>query len=184
MRGIILPLVLAAAMGGTALAQEVTRPAGFELIIGPRVGANYVLTTPADFNARVSAFYGGGGYFPAMSVFGAVVEQRILLGESRSHFAFQEVLAVTGLEQGLSIPSLVLLMGFRASSGLELGLGPRLTPTGVGVAVAVGWTFAYRGVFVPVDLSFVLPSGDQPSVLALTTGFNFVIASSRRAAGK
>ena len=175
-------LLLVAAATVPALAQEEDRPAGSEFILGPRVGANYVFTSVADSSAQLSQYYIVGDYFPLTSLFGIISEQRILLGQTRSHFAFQELLLVSGLEQGVSIPTAGLLIGYRDASGFEIGFGPRVTMTGIGVIVAGGWTFRYKGVFVPVDVSFVLPSQSQPASLALTTGFNFVLFGSRRSA--
>jgi hypothetical protein len=151
-------------------------PRGFTMILGPRIGASYVLQSPEEFSASVQTFYPAAAYFPVMTLFGITIEQRILLGQTRSHFAFQEVVLVAGLEQGIALPEGVVLIGHRDFSGFELGVGPIVHLAGIGVIAALGWTFSFQGVFIPVDLSCVLPSLGRPASFALTTGFNFEIS--------
>lgn len=159
---------------GTAVFSEEEEPEGFSLILGPRVGAMYIMTTPAEFTEKVNQSF-EGSYFPVVSLFGLILEQRILLGNTDSHFAFQEVILVGGLEQSIAILSGALLIGYRGSSGLEFGVGPSLSISGIGVIVAAGWTFSYSGVYVPVDLAVTLPNASRPMSISLTTGFNFKI---------
>ena len=94
-----------------------------------------------------------GEYFPVNSVFAVAMEQRNLLGDTQSHFAFREVLSVAGLEQSVVIPCFSLLIGYRDSSGFEIGAGPHVSASRVGVVVAVGWTFKLKGLYVPLDAS-------------------------------
>jgi len=110
------------------------------------------------------------------------MEQRILLGETKSHFVFQEVFSAAGLEQSILIPSFSLLIGYRDFSGFELGAGPCVSVSGVGVVVAIGWTFSFKGVYVPLDVNWVLPSRNDNSMdtVSLTTGFNFQVRRAER----
>jgi hypothetical protein len=165
---ILLLLMLASAV---AFSQD-EEPDGFSLILGPRVGAMYLITTPAEFTEKVNQTF-EGSYFPVVSLFGLILEQRILLGETNSHFAFQEMVLVGGLEQSIALLSGVLLIGYRAASGFEFGIGPSLSISGIGVIIAVGWTFSYSGVNVPIDLGVTLPNASRPMSISLTTGFNF-----------
>lgn len=158
--------------GGVAGAQS--GPAGFEFVIGPRLGVSGVLAYPDDFTESVQEVFPDGTYFPVMTVFGINFEQRVLLGQTDSHFVFQEIVLVSGLEQSIALPTASILIGFRDYSGFEIGAGPTISFSGLGVVVAVGWTFSTNGVFIPVDVSCVLPSAQSPTRLALTTGFNFV----------
>ena len=79
------------------------------------------------------------------------------------------VLLLGGLDQGVAIPSLIWLVGFRTREGAEFGIGPNLTPGGVALAVAAGVTFRADVVNVPMNFA-VVPSkyGTRVSVL---TGF-------------
>ena len=166
-------------LGNFALsAQEPVTAAAYDLIIGPRLGITYIFTSAREFTAAINERRDQkGNYVPLMSVFGVAAEQRLLLGETTSHFAAQELLLLSGMEQSLALLSGSLLMGYRDATGFEAGFGPTMSPTGMGVVIAAGWTFTYRGVYVPVDLSFVLPNKQRPANIALTTGFNFVIRS-------
>jgi len=173
-RKVFLALALLT-MSSWLFAQDLDRPAGFSVVLGPRIGGGYIFQTSAAFTASLRDFYPTGDYFPAMTLFGITVEERILLGNTRSHFAFQEIVLVGGLEQGIAMPEGAILIGYRDYSGLEVGIGPILHPAGFGVVAAVGWTFSYKGVHVPVDIGFTIPNAERPALLSLTTGFNFEI---------
>jgi hypothetical protein len=157
-----------------------------ELVYGPRVGVSYIAADPEEFNESLQEMFPDSErkYFPIITQFGLSVEQRIRLGNTESHFAFQEVLILGGLDQNLVIPSLSVLIGFRSRAGLELGLGPIVSmkrsgddAAGVGLSVvyAVGWTFGFDGVFVPVNLAVVPTPSDGAPRITLLTGFNFRI---------
>ncbi len=178
---ILLFLVLATAFTAAQEAQEGEPPRRLETAFGPRVGISYVLVGFQEFNDAVQKIFPDSSrrYIPIFTQFGLNLEQRIRLGDTQSHFAFQEVLLLGGVDQGIFLPSLSVLVGFRSRAGLEFGLGPNLSlerssgSFGVSLAVvfSVGWTFAFSNVFVPVDLALV-PS-PEGSRLSLLTGFNF-----------
>ncbi len=166
-----LALVLCA---GALFGQERERPPDFQFILGPRIGVAYDFTSTEEFTDAVRTRYPDGTYVPVTSLFGIIAEQRILLGETNNHFAFQEVLLVGGLEQSIALPVASVLVGYRDASGFEFGVGPNLSFAGIGVIVAAGYTISFSGVFVPVDVSVVIPNANRPASVALTTGFNFV----------
>ncbi len=157
-----------------AFAQEPEGPEAFSLIFGPRLGVSGFYPTDG-FKSSVNKLFPGKEYFPAVSLFGITVEQRILLGQTRSHFAFQEVVLVGGLEQGIALPEAAVLIGYRDYSGFEIGAGPILQLEGIGVVVAIGYTLSFKGMYVPVDLSLIIPNSDRPASIALTPGFNFQV---------
>jgi hypothetical protein len=172
-----LIVILAALVLSTPLfADDGEGPEAFSIIVGPRVGVSGTIAVPEVFSSSVSALYPSGTYFPVLTLFGLTVEQRILLGSTRSHFAFQEVVLVGGLEQGIALPEGAVLIGYRDYSGFEIGIGPILHLAGVGVVAAAGYTFSFKGMFVPVDLSVIIPNAGRPASVALTTGFNFQIS--------
>jgi len=125
-------------------------------------------------------------YFPLFTQFGVHLEQRIRLGTTDHHFAFQEVLLIGGLEQGIAIPSFSLIIGFRFAFGLEFGLGPNiylsaqneglgypsLTPSFT-VVYAIGYTFSFQGIHIPIDIAIVPTPADGHIRLSFLTGFNF-----------
>ncbi|MCK4516130.1 MAG: hypothetical protein KAU31_12785, partial [Spirochaetaceae bacterium] len=95
-------------------AQETTTPAAYDLIVGPRLGITYVFTSAKEFTEAINERRDEeGNYVPLMSVFGVAAEQRLLLGETTSHFAAQELLLLSGMEQSLALLSGSLLMGYR-----------------------------------------------------------------------
>lgn len=177
MKQIFLVAVIVASMATLGWAQEDTEeePQGFEFIVGPRVGVSYALMTPEEYTEYVHKLFPEGSYYPITTVFGVTLEQRILLGRTRSHFAFQELILVNGLEQSIALPMGALFVGYRDKSGFEVGVGPLLSLAGIGVAGAVGWTLSFRGVYVPIDFNFILPSAQRSAAFGLTTGFNFKI---------
>ncbi|MGA2615425.1 MAG: hypothetical protein ABSG38_18460 [Spirochaetia bacterium] len=176
-------MVVGLVLSASAFADDIEEgPQAFSLVCGPRIGGSYVLDTPEHFTGGVHTLYPAGSYFPAVTLFGVTVEQRILLGQTRSHFAFQEVLLIGGLEQGIALPEGAFLIGYRDFSGLEFGIGPILHIGGISVVAAVGWTFSYKGAYVPVDISLVIPNAERPASVSITTGFNFQVSRKERLA--
>lgn len=62
-----------------------------------------------------------------MPLFGITCGQRILPGETDSHFAFQEIVMISGPEQSIALTSAGVLIGFRGYRGFEFGIGPIYT---------------------------------------------------------
>lgn len=154
------------------------KPPDFHFVVGPRIGVSYINTSPEKFSEEINEFFStSGDYYPVVSYFGVSFEQRILLGNTRSHFAFQEIILISGIEQAIAIPSASFLIGFRGSTGIEFGTGPTFSLSGIGVVLALGWTFSYSEVYIPVDVSLIVPNRQRPMSFILTTGFNFTIAS-------
>ena len=153
------------------------------VVVGPRVGATYVIVDQPTFNSGVQAVFPDTGrqYFPVLSQFGVNIEQRIRLGGTQSHFVFQEVVLLGGLDQNIYMPSASVLIGFRSRAGLEFGLGPNFSLTtndgsvglGITVVYAVGWTFSFQEVYVPVNFAIAPTPKDGRIRLTLLTGFNF-----------
>jgi hypothetical protein len=154
-------------------------------VLGPRVGFTFAIATAADFDTMLQGYFpdAGRSYIPFMSQFGVNLEQRVQLGFTDSHFVFQEVILVTGLDQNVVIDSVSGLIGFRSKSGLEFGLGPSINIMGstynfelsVTVVYAIGWTIAFSGVYVPINLVVVPSPADGLPRIGLITGFNFFL---------
>ena len=154
------------------------------MVIGPRVGLTYIFADRSEFDYSVQQIFPDPGrqYFPFLTQFGVNFEQRIGLGDTQSHFAFQEVLILGGLDQNFILPSLSTLIGFRSHSGLEFGLGPNFSITSsedgaskiaMSVVYAIGWTFSFQGVYVPVNIAVVPTPKDGHVRLTFLSGFNF-----------
>ena len=89
-------------------------------------------------------------------------------------FVIETVPLVAGVEYGKFLPSITLAMGVRFPSGWEFGIGPNLMVTGVensddlqtSLITAVGYSFRYAGVSLPVNLAFATnPDGNRVSIL-------------------
>lgn len=93
---------------------------------GPRVGYGYLVGTMEEFAKRPES-QGGLDIFPGVSNIGYQFEGQYVGTENFSALV-EGVFTVTGLEQGLFIPSVALLNGFRfGSAGWEFAFGPSFT---------------------------------------------------------
>ena len=69
---------------------------------------------------------------------------------------------VGGMEQGLFLPSISSVIGARTSTGLEFGVGPNISLSGVGMLFAVGHNFKSGSLNIPINLVF-MPGKDIDS---------------------
>lgn len=175
--------ILIVAVFSTIGSFNVAAQSRFQFVFGPRVGATYIVTEWQKFDPAIQKMFPDPEitYYPIITQFGINLEQRIRLGSTESHFAFQEVLVIGGIDQNLFIPSLSVMIGFRSHTGLEFGLGPNLgvsmknghvTPT-LTVVYAAGWTFSFNDVHIPVNVAVVPTPADGKPRVSLITGFNF-----------
>jgi hypothetical protein len=145
----------------------------------------WIITDVASFDAAVQQKYPSPDrqYIPILTQFGASMEQRIRLGDTQSHFAFEEVVVVGGIDQNIIIPSVSVLIGFRSHIGLEVGMGPNIifrevdgqVRVATSVVYSVGWTFKFGSLYVPVNIAIVPTPDDMLPRLSVFTGFNFPI---------
>jgi hypothetical protein len=132
---------------------------------GPRFGATFLGQDIIDKLTERDITVG-----PVITQFGWQFEKRIYANRSGLTALTEGVILVGGLEQGVVLPSLNWLVGVRTGGGAEFGLGPNLTPLGVGLVIAAGTTFRAGALNVPVNLA-VVPSKSGVRVSFLT-GFN------------
>lgn len=92
---------------------------------GPRFGAVF-LTGPASNIMKASKNQGGFDGYPAMFQFGYQFEKQYLTqGNMQALFEFLPM--ITGLDQGLFIPSMAIMHGLRSNkSGIEFAFGPTI----------------------------------------------------------
>ena len=69
---------------------------------------------------------------------------------------------VGGMEQGKFLPSISSVIGARTANGLEFGVGPNLSLSGVGMLFAIGHNFKSGSLNMPVNLVF-MPGKDVDS---------------------
>jgi hypothetical protein len=104
---------------------------------------------------------------PAISQFGWQFEKQFYNGTGGITALNEWVGLVGGLDQGVAIPSVSWLVGFRTKEGAEFGLGPNLTPAGPSLVVSAGVTFRAGILNVPVNFA-VVPSQAGTRVTVLT----------------
>jgi hypothetical protein len=126
---------------------------------GPRVGATVVTAGSAsDFIQNDLMMPGDDGWGNSSTAlitqYGWQLETRFIESEEVSGLV-EWVFLVGGMERGLFLPSVSSLFGMRAKSGFEGAIGPNLSLTGVGMVLALGYTFKTGNLNVPVNLSFV-----------------------------
>ena len=107
---------------------------------------------------------------PVITQLGWQFERRVFQSDTGLTGLTEAVVLVGGAERGLFLPSGTLLAGVRTVRGLELGVGPNLSLSGLAYAVAVGVNTEFGEVNVPLNLAVVL-GGDGPRA-SLLVGFN------------
>ena len=75
-----------------------------------------------------------------------------------------------GPGSGVALPSLNWLVGLRTASGTEFGLGPNITPVGVGLVLAAGVTMKTGALHVPFN--FAVATSKYGPRISVMTGFN------------
>ena len=106
---------------------------------------------------------------PVVSQFGWQFEKRLLMNDAGGSVLMEWVPLLSGLEQGVALPSLNWLVGMRSASGAEFGLGPNITPVGVGLVLAGGLTVRSGGINVPLNVAYA--SSKSGGRLTIMTGF-------------
>jgi TolB-like protein len=90
---------------------------------GPRLGLTYFNGTTADIMTKPK-YEGGYDVLPAMFMFGYQLEVQYL-NSGNFQALFEFIPTITGVDQGLLMPNLSILMGFRHNiRGWEIALGP------------------------------------------------------------
>ena len=143
------------------------RPPETMSLSGPRIGMTYlspgvVSQIKEDFDRDIN---------PVISQFGWQFEKRFLSSDTGATAVTEWVVLLGGVDQGVVIPSLTWLVGMRTANGAEFGVGPNVTPAGVGLAFAAGVTIRSGFMNVPVNVA-VVPSAAGMRV-SMLTGFNW-----------
>ena len=158
-------------LAGPAAARQVsdTLPRLVERnLSGPRFGLTIVGIKP-ELLERLPP----GEFHRVISQFGWHFEYQIAPEGGGPQFVLQFVPMVAGVEHGFFIPNATFAVGIRLPSGFEAGVGPNLQlPKNLesggevtsALVVAVGKTFHYGGVSVPVNIAYAInPNGNRVS---------------------
>jgi hypothetical protein len=145
------------------------RPRGVTEVVdmtGPRVGLTVLNQQTVDTLLQERNIE----LQPLVTQFGWQFERRLYTNGDGVTVLMEWVPLVSGLEQGVALPSLNWLVGLRTSSGTEFGFGPNVTPLGVGLVGAFGVTVKTGALHVPFNVAVATSkSGARVSVM---TGFN------------
>jgi hypothetical protein len=161
--GLVVGWSSSASAQSTATAQE---PPATMRLSGPRVGITYlspdvVTQIKEDFDRDVN---------PVISQFGWQFEKRFLTSDNGATAVTEWVTLVGGADQGLFIPSVTWLVGFRTREGVEFAAGPNASAAGMGVALVAGVTARAGNLNVPFNFA-VVPSQHGPR-FSFLVGFN------------
>jgi hypothetical protein len=133
---------------------------------GPRFGVT--ILSPGTVEAlRVDR---GITVQPIVSQFGWQFEHSFNVNPDGLAVLTEFVPLLSGLEQGLALPSLNMMVGIRTGAGTEFGLGPNITPVGVGLVLAGGVTVKTGSLNVP--LTFAFASSKYGPRISIMTGFS------------
>lgn len=132
---------------------------------GPRFGLTMLTAGTVDKLKERNITVGS-----MVSQFGWQFEKRLYSNGDGMTALMEFVPLVSGLEQGVALPSLNWLVGVRSAQGFEFGIGPNITPVGVGLVVAAGVTVRTGAINVP--LNFAVASSKSGPRVSIMTGFN------------
>jgi hypothetical protein len=107
---------------------------------------------------------------PLLTQFGWQFEKRVYTNREGLTALTEWVPLISGLEQGVVLPSLNWLVGVRSPAGLEFGIGPNITPLGVGLVVAGGVTVRSGALNIP--MTFAVATSRSGARVTILTGFN------------
>ena len=107
---------------------------------------------------------------PMVSQFGWQFEHRLYTNGDGVTMLTEWIPLVSGLDQGVALPSLNWLVGLRSMGGSEFGIGPNITPLGVGLVVAGGVTMKTGALHVPFNVA--VATSKSGVRLSFMTGFN------------
>ena len=131
-------------------AQSQTQSMGTVKLAGPRIGATLITgKTAKDLKEEFDAW-------PIILQMGWQFERQFMSVEGGTTGIVEFVALVGGFEQGLLLPSLSGLMGFRSPNGSEFGFGPNLSVAGVSLALAVGATRQVGQLYLPINLALAI----------------------------
>ena len=139
-----------------------TANAQVQKLVGPRVGVTLITAgSTADFLHKGFDYIDGdnqklgetGSAFTTQ--YGWQWESRFADGGGDVVGIVEWIALVGGMEQGKFLPSVTSVVGARTSSGLEFGVGPNLSLSGVGMVFAIGKNFRSGTLNLPVNLVFM-----------------------------
>lgn len=116
---------------------------------GPRIGVTLISSgETTDFLTGVD-----NGPSAFTTQYGWQWESRFADGGNITGLA-EWVFVVGGMERGKFLPSLSSLVGFRTLEGFEMGIGPNLGASGLGIVFGFGFTATSGKLNLPINFVF------------------------------
>ena len=133
-----------------------TANAQIEKLAGPRLGLTFIGAGPVadflhdgfDFDDDRDGKHGSTGS-AFTTQYGWQWESRFADGGGDVVGIVEWIVLVAGMEQGMFLPSATSVIGARTANGLEFGVGPNLSLSGIGMVFGVG------SLNLPVNLVFM-----------------------------
>ena len=159
MKKIIYTLSIVLGLGLSANAQ-------IEKLAGPRVGitmvtpgllANILKKDVSFFSDENRESWDGtslGEYGAVMSQYGWQWESRFADGGEVTGIV-EWIALVGGMEKGMFLPSASSIIGARTDGGLEFGVGPNLSLSGIGMVFGIGYNFKSGNLNLPINISVI-----------------------------
>jgi len=107
---------------------------------------------------------------PMISQLGWQFERRLYTNGDGVTMLTEWIPLLSGLDQGVALPSLNWLTGLRTAGGSEFGIGANITPLGVGLVVAAGVTMKTGALHVPFNVA--VATSKSGARVSFMTGFN------------
>ena len=134
---------------------------------GPRLGLTYVLNNKAlDRDGTIKKDLEEAGMGSLLSQFGWHFEWLVAPQGGGPAFVTELIPFLGGVEYGSVIPSLSIVLGIRLPNGFEFGMGPNVmttfdpdNPVIPNLVVALGQTFTYGDVCIPINLALTTSKG-------------------------
>lgn len=151
MKRILLTLVL-----GLGL---LTANAQIEKLAGPRLGFTFISAGPlADvinegFDNDIEMYGSTGPAFTTL--YGWQWESRFADGGGQIVGIVEWIVLVGGMEKGMFLPSASSIIGARMDNGLEFGVGPNLSLSGIGMVFGLGYNFKSGNLNLPINISII-----------------------------
>ena len=161
MKNSIKTFLIIALVFFTTMLISTTANAQIEKLAGPRIGFTFITPGPIadfihegfDFDEDEDGGYGNTG--PAFtSLYGWQWESRFADGGNITGIV-EWVVLVGGMEKGLFLPSASSIIGARMDNGLEFGIGPNLSLSGIGMVFGMGYNFKSGNLNLPINISFI-----------------------------
>ena len=139
-----------------------TANAQIEKLAGPRLGVTFIGAGPVadflhegfDFDDDRDGKHGSTG--PAFTTqYGWQWESRFADGGGQVVGIVEWIVLVGGMEKGMFLPSASSIIGARMDNGLELGVGPNLSLSGIGMVFGVGYNFKSGNLNLPINISVI-----------------------------